>query len=218
MADAMAALEWLRPVLEPMPRRKQLLLACAYARRFSGYWPDETCLQLVETAERFADGKAGSRDVRAVWKRCTAAWEGRDYHIRLAMYIPCELGFFAVTHQRGTPWRVFAEILLWVNCLSYEQPGLDPTFWFEREMQAILNLARELGSDLEGPFDPAWRTDVAVNLAQQVYDAQTYELMPLLADALQDAGCEDAAVLGHGRGPGPHARGCWVVDLVVGKE
>ena len=42
--------------------------------------------------------------------------------------------------------------------------------------------------------------------------------LPILADALQDAGCEDADILGHCRSGGPHVRGCWVVDLVLGKS
>jgi len=42
--------------------------------------------------------------------------------------------------------------------------------------------------------------------------------MPILADALEDAGCTDAAILEHCRGPGPHVRGCWVVDLILGKS
>jgi hypothetical protein len=45
-----------------------------------------------------------------------------------------------------------------------------------------------------------------------------FAAMPLLADALQDAGCTDDRVLDHCRGSGPHVKGCWVVDLVLGKE
>jgi hypothetical protein len=67
-------------------------------------------------------------------------------------------------------------------------------------------------------FDKAWRTGTAVALARQMYDAREFSAMPILADALQDAGCENADVLGHCRGPGPHVRGCWVVDLVLGKS
>ena len=48
-------------------------------------------------------------------------------------------------------------------------------------------------------------------------DARDFSLMPSLADALQHAGCDSAAVLDHRRGPGPHVRGYWVVDLVLGK-
>jgi hypothetical protein len=67
-------------------------------------------------------------------------------------------------------------------------------------------------------FNPAWRTDTAVALARQMYDSRDFGAMPILADALQDAGCGDEQVLAHCRGAGPHVRGCWVVDLVLGKQ
>ncbi|HJZ55720.1 MAG TPA: hypothetical protein VKE74_12200 [Gemmataceae bacterium] len=67
-------------------------------------------------------------------------------------------------------------------------------------------------------FDPAWRTSTAVQLARQMYEAREFSAMPILADALQDAGCENAEILDHCRGSGPHVRGCWVVDLVLGKS
>ena len=67
-------------------------------------------------------------------------------------------------------------------------------------------------------FDPDWRTDTAVLLARQMYESRDFSAMPILADALQDAGCDNPDVLNHCRGGGPHVRGCWVVDLVLGKE
>jgi hypothetical protein len=67
-------------------------------------------------------------------------------------------------------------------------------------------------------FDPNWRTSTAAALAAQMYDSRDFSAMPILADALQDAGCENAGILDHCRGPGPHVRGCWVVDMVLGKE
>jgi hypothetical protein len=68
-------------------------------------------------------------------------------------------------------------------------------------------------------FDPAWRSDTAVPLAKHIYEARDFSAMPILADALQDAGCEREAVLAHCRDPQQvHVRGCWVVDLVLGKE
>ena len=57
-----------------------------------------------------------------------------------------------------------------------------------------------------------------VALAGQMYESRDFGAMPILAGALQDAGCDSDEVLGHCRGPGPHVRGCWVVDLVLGKE
>jgi hypothetical protein len=68
-------------------------------------------------------------------------------------------------------------------------------------------------------FSPDWRTDTAVTLARLMYEPRDFSLMPILADALQDAGCEHADVLDHCRDPnGTHVRGCWVVDLVLDKQ
>ncbi|MBX9585326.1 MAG: hypothetical protein K2X87_33890 [Gemmataceae bacterium] len=66
-------------------------------------------------------------------------------------------------------------------------------------------------------FDPEWRTSTVVALARGMYEGRDFAPMPVLADALQDAGCEHADILAHCRGNGPHVRGCWVVDLVLGK-
>jgi hypothetical protein len=67
-------------------------------------------------------------------------------------------------------------------------------------------------------FDPRWRTSDVVGLARAIYDDRSFERMPILADALMDAGCENEKIIGHCRGDGPHVRGCWVVDLILGKE
>ena len=66
-------------------------------------------------------------------------------------------------------------------------------------------------------FDPAWLTSTAVALAEGIYADRAFDRLPILADALQDAGCDDADILDHCRGDGPHVRGCWVVDLVLGE-
>jgi len=67
-------------------------------------------------------------------------------------------------------------------------------------------------------FSPSWRTEAVVGLARGMYESRDFGPMPVLADALVDAGCADGDVLAHCRGDGPHVRGCWVVDLVLGKE
>jgi hypothetical protein len=68
-------------------------------------------------------------------------------------------------------------------------------------------------------FSPAWRSDTALSLAHQMYESRDFGAMPILADALQDVGCEDEQLLNHCRDTNqPHVRGCWVVDLVLGKE
>ena len=55
-------------------------------------------------------------------------------------------------------------------------------------------------------------------LASALYEDRAFDRLSLLADALEDAGCADAALLGHCRGGGEHVRGCWVIDLLLGKE
>ncbi|QEL14012.1 hypothetical protein PX52LOC_00874 [Limnoglobus roseus] len=67
-------------------------------------------------------------------------------------------------------------------------------------------------------FTPSWLTPTAVGLAEGIYADCAFDRLPILADALQDAGCEDAEVLGHCRSDGPHVRGCWVVDGVLGRD
>jgi hypothetical protein len=67
-------------------------------------------------------------------------------------------------------------------------------------------------------FSPEWRSGTTVALAGQMYESRDFSAMPILADAFQDAGCDNDHILSHCRGPGPHVRGCWVVDSVLGKE
>jgi hypothetical protein len=76
------------------------------------------------------------------------------------------------------------------------------------------------------PFRPAtadsawqgWNDGTIRKLAQAIYDERRFGDLPILADALEDAGCTDADILSHCRQPGPHARGCWPVDLILGKK
>jgi hypothetical protein len=65
---------------------------------------------------------------------------------------------------------------------------------------------------------PSWQTETVVALATGIDADRAFDRMPVLADALEDAGCDYADVLSHCRGEGPHVRGCWVVDLMLGKE
>jgi hypothetical protein len=88
-----------------------------------------------------------------------------------------------------------------------------------------------LGRDIVGnpfrpiPIEPAWVTVTVTNLAATAYEERAMprgELdlarISILADALEEAGCDNADILSHLRGPGPHVRGCWAVDLLLGRE
>jgi hypothetical protein len=78
------------------------------------------------------------------------------------------------------------------------------------------------------PLDPevlAWNEHTISNLAQAIYEERRLpdgtldqQRLAILADALEEAGCADSPILSHCRGPGPHVRGCWALDLVIGKK
>jgi hypothetical protein len=65
--------------------------------------------------------------------------------------------------------------------------------------------------------DPAWLTSDVVSLAQAIYDGRTFDVLPVLGDALEDAGCTAADILDHCRRPGVHVRGCWLLDQLLRK-
>ena len=67
-------------------------------------------------------------------------------------------------------------------------------------------------------LDPAWLTPTVQSIAAAIYQDRAFDRLPILADALEEAGCTNADVLLHCRQPGEHVRGCWVVDLLLGKE
>lgn len=82
----------------------------------------------------------------------------------------------------------------------------------------------ELLRDIFGnPFRPAttkrpWRTSTVLGLAEGIYEDRAFDRMSVLADAMEEVGCDNADILSHCRGDGPHVRGCWVIDLILGKN
>src|SRR5262249_38372457 len=88
-----------------------------------------------------------------------------------------------------------------------------------RQQAALCELLRDAFGDPFRPaaFDTRWRTPAVLSLAQAVYEGRSFRDLPVLADALEDAGCDSADFLTHFRGGGPHARGCWALDLVLGR-
>jgi hypothetical protein len=92
--------------------------------------------------------------------------------------------------------------------------------FLRRERTDIVSLLRCIFGNPFRPVavDPSWLTSDVVALAEGIYQDRAFDRMPILADALQDAGCEHEDVLNHCRQPGEHVRGCWVVDLLLGKK
>ena len=96
-----------------------------------------------------------------------------------------------------------------------------------RELKAQVPLLRDVFGNPFRPIsiNPIWLTSTVTNLAQTAYDERILpsgELDParlaILSDALEEAGCDNAEILNHLRGAGPHVRGCWVLDLLLAKE
>jgi len=67
-------------------------------------------------------------------------------------------------------------------------------------------------------IDRSWLTTTVTQLGEAIYAERTFDRMPILADALEDAGCTNQDILAHCRSAGDHIRGCWVVDLLLGKS
>jgi hypothetical protein len=190
-------------------RRKFRLVGCHALRRIQRHATDERFGRALDVAERHFDGTATFAELRAA---VVAAQQGYEAH-RSDLEEPDERAAQKLTHLlRPDPFAA-----------AYDSFGAVSFEWWRGadEVRAeLMGLIREVFGNPFRPvaFDPAWRTGTAIELARQMYDAREFSAMPILADALQDAGCENADVLGHCRGPGPHVRGCWVVDLVLGNS
>ena len=97
------------------------------------------------------------------------------------------------------------------------QGQIDEIVWAENLHQA------EFLRDIFNPFhpiplNPSWQTSTVLALAQGIYQDRAFDRLPILADALQDASCDNPDLLNHLRSEGPHTRGCWALDLCLNRE
>lgn len=108
--------------------------------------------------------------------------------------------------------RLSSAIADWLSLGEHDRPDPKPPVW-------CLLIRCVFGNPFQPvAFDPRWRTETAASLASAIYTERAFDRMPILADALEEAGCNHTDVLSHCRGPGPHVRGCWVIDLLLGKS
>jgi hypothetical protein len=174
----------------PIPVRKLRLAACWVCRNDFDWCRNPRFLEAVAVGEAFADGEATERDRQAAYKYV------RD--------IPYQT-------YRGDEWWSMG---LW--CVAPERP--QPREPDLRKLALPADWLREaFGNPFEAaPFDPEWRTSTAVALARSMLQRRDFDLFPYLADALQDAGCDDPRVRAHCESSRPHGRGCWLLDAVLG--
>jgi hypothetical protein len=128
---------------------------------------------------------------------------------------------FALSVRRGYPPRPAAHAR---SAFAVAAGGGDWKKAEQAEQAAQAVLLRDIVGNpfrLPAPIAPAvvaYNGGAARRLAEAIYDGRRFEDLPVLADLLEEAGCTDAALLGHLRGPGPHVVGCWAVDLVLGRS
>lgn len=167
--------------------RRLRLLAAACARAVGDTSP--LVARVLDVVERYADGTADRAEFLAAR---TAARGNPD--VRLPLRHLTDDAMEALT-----------------LAITLVRDRTDPVVECDLIRCVFGNPYRRTGTD------PAWRTEAAVGLARGVYESRDFGPMPVLADALEDAGCTAADVLGHCRAGGPHARGCWVVDGLLGR-
>jgi hypothetical protein len=214
---------------QKLSARKRRLFACACCRRI---WAslDACCRHAVETAESFADGLAtraelneahdnamnhhrpresklaqlqraarSTPDIKDPVIIAKRAWEAVEGASRPAQALPSKTTFSA------------AQCVQWA---SGDADGL------AQELADQADVLRDLVGSLEprSRLDEAWlrwNDGVVAKLARSIYDERAFERMPVLGDALPEAGCRDETLLDHCRSPRPHYRGCWVLDLLL---
>jgi hypothetical protein len=182
--------------------RKSRLFACGDCRRKWEWWfsRNEEARRAVMVAEQYADGRTTDAELAA------ADHSQIRYHVAHCVTI-ADAGISAIEEA-----RTMLEAA--VSCVG-EYADLQKIKSEEKRSQVAL--LRDIFGNPFRPvaFSPEWRTDTAVSLARQMYENREFSAMPILADALQDAGCDSEEVLNHCRDADtPYVRGCWVVDLV----
>jgi hypothetical protein len=202
-----------------LPDRQHRLLACGLCRQVAPLVDRPELLSVLEASEAFADGLLSAVELG----------RARQFALHVAR------GFAEIPEQE----KFASAVALTAGVAAPSSRNLYKTVEpftagvIGRALGGVLALLAETGLIPAVPgfaalfddiaprgadFSPEWRTDTVVAFARQMYEACEFSAMPILADALQDAGCDSEDVLSHCRGPGPHLRGCWVVDLVLGKE
>jgi hypothetical protein len=199
---------------ERASNRKLRLFACACCRRFYHLLPSDATRLALETSELAADGLksfaelvAAKRAVAVLHPRTAGEWASNSAHFAATR---------SAKHAALVAYSTSGEVARALTGRPYNS--------FRPDYAALL---REI---LGNPFQPvtldrSWLTPTVVSLAEAAYQERilpggTLEAarLSVLADALEDAGCTDAQMISHLRGPGPHVRGCFAVDLLLKKK
>jgi hypothetical protein len=230
----MTEAEWLEPSpdlpvmighlfnLEPQPsRRKTRLCMVAFCRAIWHVMTDERCRHAVEVAERFADDLAAKADLKAAIEALPN--KRRDFSA-LHKTAPIDAARSCATRKERFLFAALQQVHA-LTVMALENGSHDPqTASAQLRRQAVM--IRDIFAN---PFRPvtlndAQRTPTVVSLAHAAYEERQLpsgeldrDRLAVLADALEEAGCTDPEILSHCRGPGPHVRGCFPLDALLGK-
>ena len=222
--------------------RKLRLFGLECCRRIWHLLSDERSRAAVEFVERFADvGVAGRKGRPATEKAAEAARREADarsrqsgdpvqYGANMARAVAAVAAQWVVKHHAMDaayfPAEFSALAVAWASVIPLQagevpQERLRPVCLAEGAVQCAI-----LRDIFDNPPRPvavapawlAWNGGTVPRLAHAIYEEQAFERLPVLADALEEAGCTDPDLLGHCRQPGEHVRGCWGLDLLQGKS
>jgi hypothetical protein len=204
--------------------RKLRLFACACCYRVKDRFEGEDFWDLVLLCERFADGRVSRQEV----KRLTHSIQEGDFHnlngFYASLWAAGECNFWGNQRvDRYTAWDAErAADGCARHAANYSSPGREgdeppPEYIVESAHQC--RVLRDIFGDPSKvvPFAPRWRTPTVLALAEGAYEERDFARLPILADALEEAGCDNPAILEHCRAAEEHHRGCWVVDSVLRK-
>lgn len=215
-----------RPVLADLRARvsdrKLRLFGCACCRTAGLLLKDSRSQWVVEMAERCADGLASERELAAAAAEAAdAADDARDAAMKQAAYAVGAAHADALQAARG-PWLHIARAEIqrrFASQMRERYRVIEGKFYRAEQKRQTPALRCIVGNPLRPvAFAPAWRTEHTVGIAAKVYEERDFAAMPILGDALEEAGCVEAGILTHCREPGVHVRACWVVDLLLSKE
>jgi hypothetical protein len=206
------------------------LFACACCRRIWHLLTDQRSRKAVEVAESLAVDQATGEEVESAGIAAQHVLEGKGLGTSAegaAWAASHSLGFdnSETVRSRGIQfWHTEYGVLVIDAAVQAAAPTA-PEFASVKqraEYSAIYRLLMDFGDTRRRqiPIAPSWLSwnhGTVLRLAEAIYGARDFASLPVLADALEEAGCNDPDILGHCRQSGEHFRGCWVVDLVLGK-
>jgi hypothetical protein len=191
----------------------------ACCRRIWHLLEDKRCRKAVEIAETAADKKRKSRgDLARIEKLVTAVQGSHEYGDPAL-----DNALSAVEYLRwdgeANGWAVGKA----AEAMAFDKEDDDGPTWDEAQTDEQGIQCQLLRCILGNPFRPVamdstWLTTTVTDLAKTIYQERAFDRMPILGVALKDAGCKQKDILSHCRQSGEHVRGCWVVDLILGKE